>query len=81
MEDPSSYRGLNFSDERRRVSRRLIGVVVAGAVFTLAWWILPHAALYWLLLPPVVILAWMASYGWREANAHLIRFLESLERV
>jgi hypothetical protein len=81
MDNPNSYRGLNFSEQRHRVSRRVVGVVVAGAGFTLAWWIVPHAALYWLLLPIVGFLAWMASYGWHEANTHLIRFLESLEQA
>lgn len=80
MDKTDAFRGLHFDLRPRRISRRVSTVVAVGAIFTLMWWIVPHAALYWLLLPPVAILTWMASYGWREAIAILIRFLQSLEQ-
>ena len=81
MENPNAYRGLHFDVAPRRVPRRLVIVIVIAALFTILWWIVPQLALYWLLLPPIAILTWVASYGWREAISGLIRFLQSLEQL
>lgn len=81
MEDPSSYRGLNFNAQPGRRPARAVAVAVVSVIFTVSWWLIPHAALYWLLLPAVTLLGWMASFGWREANSHLIQFLQSLEHL
>jgi uncharacterized RDD family membrane protein YckC len=81
MENPSAFRGLHFSAQPSRRPVRAIAVGAVAALFTLLWWVVPHSALYWLLLPAISVLGWMATYGWREANSHLIRFLQSLEHL
>jgi hypothetical protein len=49
--------------------------------FTVLWWIIPVSALYWLLVPLIGGLAWMASYGWRQALAALQALLRRVERL
>ena len=81
MNDASAYRGLNFNLRRRRVPQRLLFVALCFVMFTVLWWIVPYNAIYWLLSPFLLILVWMASYGWRPAVAHLVKFLQSLEKL
>lgn len=80
MDQTDAFRGLNFDLQRRRIPGRVIAVVVALVVFTIAWWIIPPEALYWLLAISLAVIVWVASYGWRPAIAHLIRFLQTLEQ-
>ena len=61
------YSGIELNPSRRTIPRRLILTGISLGVFTLMWLIIPHSALYWLLLLPSGILVWMASHGWRHA--------------
>lgn len=82
MDDKTKmYQGLRFEQAARAVPRRLVltGGVLIG--FTLLWWIIPSSVLYWLLVPLIGLLAWMASYGWRQALAVLRDLLDRIEQA
>lgn len=81
MNKSNAYHGLDFNLRRRRISPRIIIVVVTIILFSLIWWIIPPNTLFWLLLPIIVGLSWMASYGWRQGISILVRFLQNLERL
>ncbi len=78
MNNTSAYKGLNFNARPRRIPPRALAVAIGFVVYTILWWIIPQSAFYWLLLPVVLILIWMSSYGWRQAMASLIQFLRFL---
>lgn len=82
METPDRFEGLRF--DRRlpgSLPRRLITYAAGWGVFTLLWLLVPAGVLYWLLLPLLAALLWVASYGWRQALAALIKALERLEQM
>jgi len=80
MDKTDLYRGLRFDRQLSTVPRRLIPVGIALVLFTLLWLVIPPVALFWLLLLGLVVLVWMASYGWRQAVAALIALLRRLEQ-
>ena len=80
MNKSGQYRGLNFDRSIRVLSPRIISLVIAAVLFSLAWWALPPSTLYWLTLIAILVLVWTASFAWREALAYLINFLHTLER-
>ena len=71
---------LRFERRPRPLPHRAIAIGVGLVVFTLLWTLVPHSALYWLLLPLLAVLLWAASYGWRQALVALIALLRRLER-
>ena len=71
MNNPEFYRNLRFETQARFAPHRLIAIVLSLVVFTLLWLLVSHIALYCVLLPLLCILAWVASYGWRQALAAL----------
>lgn len=75
------YQGLRFERHIGRVPRRLAVVGIALVSFTLLWWVVPANTLYWLLLSLIGLLAWMASYGWRQALAVVRDLLDRLEQT
>lgn len=77
----NSYQGLRFERHIRRIPRRLVVVGVALVSFTLLWWVVPTSALYWLLLPLVGLLAWMASYSWRQALGVVRDLLDRIDQA
>lgn len=81
MNPVNDYHGLRFEQRARPLPRRLITVAVVVSTFSLLWWTVPPNTLFWLLLPIVALLAWMASYGWRQAIAALHAILHRLERL
>ena len=81
MNKSNAYHGLNFNLRRRRIPSRIITVAATMVIFTLIWWVIPHSTLFWLLLPILAGLSWMASYGWRQGISILVRFLQNLERM
>ena len=72
---------LRFERQPRPLPHRLIAIGVGIGIFTLLWILIPSSALYWLLLPVVAGLVWIASYGWRQALAVLIALLLRLEQL
>jgi len=71
---------LRFERRPRPLPYRAIAVGVSLGIFTLLWMLIPPNALYWLLLPLLAVLVWVASYGWRQSLAVLITLLHQLER-
>lgn len=80
MGDPGVFRNLQFERRRWGFPQRLVPVLIVAVIFTVLWNLVPHGALYWLLLPLVVILTWASTFSWRQALAHLIVFLHRLEQ-
>ncbi len=81
MNQSNEYQGLRFTRPRQlTLSKR---IVIGGGllVFTVLWWLVPHDALYWLLLAMFGILLWVASFGWRQALAALHDLLHRLEQL
>ena len=72
----------NLRFERRPppLPYRVIAVAVGLGIFTLLWVLIDHGTVYWLLLPILAALVWVASYGWRQALAVLITLLHRLEQ-
>ena len=66
---------------RFRFLRRIIPTVLAPALFYGLWVFLPHAIVFWIVLPSLVVLAWIASYGWRQSLSALIEALQHLEQI
>lgn len=81
MNPVNEYNGLKFQQRARPLPRRLITVGIAAVVFGGLWWIVPPNTLFWLLLPLVMLLAWMASYGWKQAIVALHALLHRLEHL
>jgi uncharacterized RDD family membrane protein YckC len=81
MENKTAYRNLNFSLPKRRIPHRILTVAIAFVSFTLLWWVIPASIAYWLFATIFLVLAWMASYGWRTAVSHLVKFLQFIERL
>ncbi len=72
---------LRFERRPRPLPYRLISVGVGVGVFTLLWVLIPHDALYWLLLLLLAVLVWAATYGWRQWLAAITRLLNRLEQL
>ena len=78
MDASKTYHGLRFERHPQTVSRRLITIGSALAAFILLWVSVPHSALFWLLLASWGVLAWAASYGWRQVVSALHDLLHRL---
>ena len=77
--DRQRFINLRFERRPRSIPVSLIVIGITLAAFTLAWFVIPHGALYRLMLLPLGGLAWAASYGWRRALSILIAGLSRLE--
>ena len=76
MDDHQKYQGLNFERAKPQLSSALVSIIAVSLVFSAIWLVLPRQASFLLTLIAVVILTWMASFGWEDALESLIRFLE-----
>ena len=76
MDDHQKYQGLNFERVKPSVPSALVSIIAVSLVFSAVWLVLPRQASFLLTLIAVVILTWMASFGWEDALESLIRFLE-----
>ena len=76
MDDHQKYQGLNFERVKTSVPSALVSIIAVSLVFSAIWLVLPRQASFLLTLIAVVILTWMASFGWEDALDSLIRFLE-----
>lgn len=76
----NEYRELSFEAGRRfNINPRMATAALSVIAFSILWWTVPSNRLYWPLAISLAIFTWMASYGWQQALASLIRFLESLK--
>ena len=80
-ETSTSFRGLNFAPRRRGTFRRPLAIIISLIVFTVMWRYIPHDVLFWLMLPVIAVLVWLASYAWRTALNALISMLRRLENM
>jgi hypothetical protein len=81
MDDRQYYSRMDFSPSRPIIRARVIFFVLGGLLFTALWAFVPHGTLYWLLLPLIMGLVWMASYGWRQAIFVIHELIHRLENL
>ncbi len=81
MNFQNDYHKLRFDRHMPVIPQPLMPLGIAGITFTLAWLVIPQSALFWLLLPVVLVLVWLSGYGWRQGLATLIRLLRRLESL
>ena len=81
MDFLNQYRGLRFDRRIPAIPPVLTTLAIAGGVFTVMWLAIPTDTLYWILLPMVLMLVWLARFGRREALAVIIGWLRRLENL
>lgn len=79
MFDRNGFEGFDFNRRRNPLPRLLVIEAIGLGLLLLLWWLVPPALLFCLLMPSVAALIWVASFGWRQALARLIEFLQSFE--
>jgi hypothetical protein len=79
MNETQSYRGLRFETRPRSAPRRLIAIGISIGIFILLWLVISPNVLFWILLPLIGCVVWVASYGWRRALAAIHDLLHQLE--
>lgn len=80
MNSRGTYQTFRFERQRRLIPPRLIPIGVSLALFTLLWALVPQSVLFWLLLPIVAVLTWVASYGALTAVATLHELLTRIDQ-
>ena len=81
MDKSDRFRNLRFERQPWYQNQRLITVVTVMVVFSLAWWIIPLNFLFFIILGPLGLILWAASYGWRQVLVILLDFLRRLENI
>lgn len=81
MDKSGNYSNLNFKPQPRRLSSKIITLIILMAIFTFLWLVIPQSFLYWILLIPVACVSWAATYGYRNALSDLIKVLRQLENL
>jgi hypothetical protein len=81
MQKPNSFKNLNFQHMPWYLGLRLIVIAAILVIFMLAWWIIPHEFLFFLLVPALAMILWAASYGWRISLSILLDWLHYLEQL
>jgi hypothetical protein len=79
MVDRNPFEAFDFNRRRTRIPPILVIEAIGMAGLLILWWLLPSNLLLCLLLPTLAALIWAASFGWRQALARLIEFLQSLD--
>jgi apolipoprotein N-acyltransferase len=78
MNEPFDFQHLNFSSRRHTFPVRLailVGFFVATILFCV---VIPPNIQFWLAIPVLMCLTWLATYGWRPGVNALINFLQNL---
>ncbi len=81
MQENRPYQNINFNRRVGGLSKRTISLIAVPAGFTITWFFLPSGAVYWLVLLLVTALTWISSFGWEEALATFINFLQHQQRT
>ena len=81
MQENKPYRNLNFDRRVGNISKRTISLIAVPVAFTVIWFLLPTGAIYWLTLLMLAVLTWISSFGWEEALATFINFLQHQQRT
>lgn len=75
------FSDLNFNPPPRlRLSPRSLWMLAIAIGYWLLRWMLPTGGFSWLLFFLLVILAWVASFGWRSAIREIAAWIHMLER-
>ncbi|MGD8457023.1 MAG: hypothetical protein PVF83_11600 [Anaerolineales bacterium] len=77
----TDFSNLNFDRKTRTIPRRWIFMIVTFILFNLIWRWLPSSSVYWIFLLVVMVLTWVASYGWRQALGVIHHLLHKLEQL
>lgn len=79
----NSFDGLQFERRQRMrfVLHSLAPYILVLGLFTVIFSLLPRNVVYWLTLPLLALLVWVATFGWRQAVSELIKALRRLERL
>lgn len=78
MNNTNPFSNLNFRVRPQTIPAQWIAIGIAFVLFTILWNAVPESALYWLLLPIILCLTWIASFAWRQAVKTLRDYLSSL---
>ena len=81
MRGNKPYQDLRFDRRVGGFSKRTISLIAVPVGFTIMWFFLPPGAVYWLMLLLVTALTWISSFGWQEALATFINFLQHQQRI
>jgi len=81
MQENRPHQDLRFDRRLGSFSKRTISLIAVPAGFTIMWLFLPPGAVYWLVLLLVSALTWISSFGWEEALATFINFLQHQQRT
>jgi hypothetical protein len=81
MNSDEIYRGIEFRRPRFSIPIRPILIAIGLLGFTLLWFLIPSGTLYWILLPQVAVLLWMATHGWRRALLAVHQMIHRIERL
>ena len=77
----SDFSNLRFEQPRRTIPRRLLFLGATLALFNLLWFRVPRNTQYWILMPCLILLVWLASYGWRLALFAFHDLIHKLEQL
>lgn len=67
-------------DNKFRISQRTIFLALLQIGFAILWRLASIQIMFWILMPIICILGWMASYGWRIALREFRFWLEQITR-
>ena len=81
MDKLNRFHNLRFERHSWFLNPRLVTIVIILVVFSIAWLIIPPNILFFLLLAPVVLIVWAASFGWRQTLSILLDYLHRLEKI
>jgi hypothetical protein len=79
MNDHEFYQNLRFETQPRFNIQRLFFIGIPLGLFILLWFLVSHSTLFWVLLLFIGGLAWVASYGWRQALSVIHNLIHELE--
>ena len=71
----------DFRFQRLRLPMKIIAVLPVVIFMALLWWLLNPITYFWFSLAIAAILAWIASFGWRQALINVIYFLNRLMKL
>jgi hypothetical protein len=77
----TDFSNLKFDRRTRTIPRRWVFMIATFILFNLLWRWSTSTARYWIFLPVVMVLAWVASYGWRQALGVIHDLLHKLEQL
>ena len=66
---------------QRQIPFRWIAIALIGATFGGVWWYLPPTTAFWVLLPVTLVLAWLATYGWKTGLHAIHALVDKLEHL